>query len=68
MKVDELRKRILGDPIYASDGNHSARLWRVAENVQHHARLDGSDDRLHHLMLGSACFAEALQVTYAPEK
>ena len=57
MRVDELRNRILNDPIYASDGNHSARLWRVAENVQQRVLRDEPDDRLLHLMsrVGEFC-------------
>lgn len=50
MGIEELRARILEAPINASDGNHSARVWRVAENVQQHALQQPEDDRLLHLM------------------
>ena len=50
MSYEGLRQRVLGDPILASDGDHSARLWRVAENICDHARRNSSDDRLLHLM------------------
>ena len=47
---DHLRRQVLDHPILASDGNHSARLWRVAECVGTHASQNSSDDRLLHLM------------------
>lgn len=50
MNLEELRRRVLDRPIRASDGNHSARLWRVAENVQANVDFHSSDDRLLHLM------------------
>lgn len=50
MSYETLRHRVFARPIAASDGNHSARLWRIAENVRDHARPDSSDDRLLHLM------------------
>lgn len=50
MNVEELRTRIIESPIYASDGNHSLRLWRVAENIQQHAEQCPTDDRMLHLM------------------
>jgi hypothetical protein len=46
MDYDELRERVLSEPI----GIHSARLWRVAENIREHSRREASDDRLLHLM------------------
>jgi len=57
MSYDCVRQRILDQPIIASDGNHSARLWRVAVNVRDHAHRDSSDDRLLHLMarVGGLC-------------
>lgn len=64
MNFDSLRERILGQSIEASDGNHSARLWRVAENVRDHALHDSSDDRLFHLMgrVGILCRSLARDV------
>lgn len=57
MNCKFIRQRILENPILASDGNHSERLWRVAENVRDHARRDSSDDRLVHAMsrIGVLC-------------
>jgi hypothetical protein len=57
MSYDSLRERVFDEPIVASDGNHSLRLWRVAENVRDHARRDACDDRLLHLMarIGGLC-------------
>lgn len=57
LPLEALRKSVLGSPIVASDGNHSARLWRVAENLQSHALLNPTDDRLLHLMsrIGVLC-------------
>jgi hypothetical protein len=57
MKYDDLKRRVLENPVLASDGNHSARLWRVAENVRDHANRHSSDDRLLHLMgrIGVLC-------------
>lgn len=50
MTFAEIEKRVFNQPILASDGNHSARLWRVAQNVRDHALEDASVDRLQHLM------------------
>ena len=50
MKLDKLRGRVLARPINASDGSHSQRLWRIAENIQSQALPKGRDDRLLHLM------------------
>lgn len=50
MRIEELRHGILDRPIIGSDGNHSARLWRVAENISDHLNRKPSDDRLPHLM------------------
>jgi hypothetical protein len=50
MSYDNLRRRILDELISASDGNHSARLWRVAENIQDYAHHDPTDERLLHLL------------------
>lgn len=57
MSYESLRQRVLDQPIIASDGNHSARLWRVAINVRDHAHHNSSDDRLLHLMarVGGLC-------------
>lgn len=48
--LDEIRQQLDDNPGFASDGNHSARLWRIVENVQAHADKAASDDRLLHLM------------------
>lgn len=50
MSYDSLQMRVLSEPIFASDGNHSARLWRVAENIRDNANHHPTDDRLLHLM------------------
>lgn len=57
MSYDSLRERVFARPIGASDGNHSARLWRIAENVRDHTRRDSDDDRLLHLIsrVGALC-------------
>lgn len=54
---DALAKRLFDAPIHASDGSHSARLLRVAENIRSQAQRDSSDDRLLHLMsrIGVLC-------------
>lgn len=64
MDYHSLRRCVLDNPILASDGNHSARLWRVAENVRDHACRDASDDRLLHLLsrLGLLCRSLAKDV------
>ena len=46
MSYKALRQKVLGSPIK----NHSARLWRVAENVQANLIKAPSDDRLLHAM------------------
>ncbi len=57
MDYHTLHRRVLDRRIPASDGDHSARLWRIAENIQSHAVQDASDDRLLHLMgrIGLLC-------------
>ena len=57
MNLNSLREQILDQPIIGPSGNHSARLWRVAENVEADADHDKQSDRLFHLMsrLGVLC-------------
>lgn len=50
MDLSALRTKIMKHPISASDGNHSARLERVLDNIQNNARANVQDDRLIHLM------------------
>lgn len=58
--LDALRKRILGTPLLASDGSHSARLWRVAENLIEAARETSPNDALLHLMSRVGVFCRGL--------
>ena len=60
MNYESLRGRVLDQPILASDGSHSARLWRVAENVRDHVDRNPSDDRVHHLMSRVGVFCGGL--------
>jgi hypothetical protein len=60
MTYEDLRERVLSEPILASDGNHSARLWRIAENVRDHALRDSADDRLLHLVARLGVFCRGL--------
>lgn len=50
MTYDDLQQRILDHAILASDGSHSARVWRVAEAVRDSADQGQGHDRLLHLM------------------
>lgn len=60
MSYREIRQRILHRPILASDGNHSRRLCRVADNVADHATREKADDRLLHLMSRVGVFSRSL--------
>jgi len=46
---EDLRRRVLDNPVLASEGNHSMRVWRIAENIKANAHQHSSDDRLLHL-------------------
>lgn len=68
MNYNDLEKRVFSRTILASNGSHSGRVWRVAENVREHARTDSSDDRLLHVMsrVGVLCrtLAEDMRTGY----
>lgn len=57
---ESLRRRILDEPIYASNGRHTGRLWRVAENVRANAQRASCDDRLLHLLSRIGVFSRGL--------
>lgn len=50
LNPNSLREQILKQPIIGPSGNHSARLWRVAENAEVSADHDKHSNRLLHLM------------------
>jgi hypothetical protein len=60
MPYEDLRERVLAKPILGSDGNHSARLWRIAENVHEHALRSPTDDGLLHLTSRVGVFCRSL--------
>lgn len=68
MNYTDLEKRVFSRIIPASNGSHSGRVWRVAENVREHARTDCTDDRLLHVMsrVGVLCrtLAEDVRTGY----
>lgn len=53
-----LRELITSDPMPASDGDHGARLWRVAESVRQEVEL--GDDRLPHILSRIAILCRGL--------
>ena len=57
MSYASLREQIRDNLIIGPNGNHSARLWRIAESVRDHAQAESDDDRLLHLMsrVGELC-------------
>lgn len=60
MTIEELEEFVFQRPIMASDGNHSARLWRVAENVQDNVDCSLPDERLLHLISRVGVFSRSL--------
>jgi hypothetical protein len=50
--------------VVGPSGPHTARLWRVAENVRAHAEMQSDDDRLLHLIsrIGILCRGLAADV------
>lgn len=57
---EELRRRVLDNRVLASEGNHSMRVWRIAENIRANAHQHSSDDRLLHLMSRVGVFSRGL--------
>jgi len=57
---EDLRRRVLDNPVLASEGNHSMRVWRIAENIKANAHQHSSDDRLLHLMSRVGVFSRSL--------
>jgi hypothetical protein len=57
MTYREFERRVLADQFVASDGNHSLRLLRVAENLRDGLRSKPSDTHLSHLVsrIGILC-------------
>lgn len=57
VNYDILREQVFRHPVGGPNGPHTARLWRVAENVRAHAETQTDDDRLLHLMsrIGVLC-------------
>ena len=60
MDLRKIEQAIKSREIMATDGNHSARLWRVAENVKARAQENSNDDRLVHLMSRVGVLARGL--------
>lgn len=50
LNFDDLRELLFASPILGSDGSHSARLWRVAENLEAGFQSGSGNERLLHLM------------------
>lgn len=60
MEFNGLGERLRENEIAASDGSHSLRVWRIAENLNEHATDDPAGDRLSHLMSRVGVFARSL--------
>jgi len=60
MSYEELRLRILANPIAASDGSHTERLWRIAENMRAQAQVGRLDERMLHIMSRVAVLCRGL--------